>query len=144
MSGYAATAEYGIRLKSQGSFSVELNSLLQLMESLLARRAGWEGVDHMTEKHRILLVDDEADNRDMLSRRLQRNGFEIALAESGEEAVDRIAREPFDLVLLDSVMPGMNGIVVLKLVRAVHSAEELPIIMVTAITQGDHIAEALD
>lgn len=98
----------------------------------------------MTEKHRILLVDDEADNRDMLSRRLQRNGFEIALAESGEEAVDRIAREPFDLVLLDSVMPGMNGIDVLKLVRAVHSAEELPIIMVTAITQGDHIAEALD
>lgn len=98
----------------------------------------------MNEASRILLVDDEEANRDMLSRRLQRSGFVVDAAADGESALRQIRRGAFDLVLLDSMMPGLTGVDVLKLVRAVHSAEQLPVIMVTALNDSSKIVEALN
>ena len=57
----------------------------------------------------LLIVDDEESNRDMLSRRLQRQGFEVLLAEDGPQALDSIRQQAPDLVLLDIRMPGMSG-----------------------------------
>ena len=92
---------------------------------------------------RILVVDDNALNRDMLSRRLARRGYQVSVAESGEEALDAIRTHPFDLVLLDWMMPGLSGIDVLKEIRKTFSAVELPVIMATAKTEADDIVVAL-
>ena len=98
----------------------------------------------MAASENLLLVDDEELNRDMLSRRLERNGFSVEVAESGPQALAQIAERPIDLVLLDTMMPGMGGIEVLKRLRERHTQEELPVIMVTAVTDSPRIAEALE
>ncbi|MGL4552164.1 MAG: response regulator, partial [Gemmataceae bacterium] len=90
----------------------------------------------------LLLVDDDHDNRDMLGRRLELHGFSVRLAESGAEALREIAGRPFDLVLLDIHMRGMNGLETLGRIRADHPAVELPVIMVTASSEREHVLEA--
>src|SRR5262245_31185689 len=91
----------------------------------------------------LLVVDDNEANRDMLSRRLERSGFSVHVASDGPAALDIVARGGVDLVLLDIMMPGMNGIDVLKVLRASHSAAELPVIMATAKTESEDVVEAL-
>lgn len=98
----------------------------------------------MDRQGKLLLVDDEELNRDMLSRRLIRNGFAVETANDGVSALQKIDQAEVDLVLLDSMMPGMNGIDVLRLLRATRSAEDLPVIMVTAVNESDKIAEAIN
>lgn len=92
---------------------------------------------------RILIVDDLPDNRAILGRRFQRRGFEIAEADSGRGALEIIAREPFDVVLLDVMMPDMNGLEVLRRIREHHSDVALPVIMVTGRIESQDIVEAL-
>ncbi len=91
---------------------------------------------------RLLVVDDEEANRDVLSRRLQRNGFTVEAVENGLQALSRLAESTVDLVLLDSMMPGMTGMEVLKRVREHRSPDQLPVIMVTAVSESARIAEA--
>ncbi len=98
----------------------------------------------MTETAKVLVVDDEEANRDLLSRRLERSGFRVDCTDSGKGALGLIDTVQYDVVLLDSMMPGMSGIEVLKLLRAVHTPDQLPVIMVTAVTDSDRVAEALD
>jgi diguanylate cyclase (GGDEF)-like protein len=93
---------------------------------------------------RILIVDDIAQNRALLKRFFERRGFEVAEAEDGSAALALVGRQPFDAVLLDVVMPGMNGFDVLKRIRATHSASVLPVIMVTAKVEGEDVALALE
>lgn len=92
---------------------------------------------------RILIVDDIADNRTILGRRFQRRGYEIAEADSGRGALEMIARETFDVVLLDVMMPDMNGLEVLRRIREKHTDVQLPVIMVTGKTESQDIVEAL-
>ncbi|MCO5093559.1 bifunctional diguanylate cyclase/phosphodiesterase [Bosea sp. (in: a-proteobacteria)] len=92
---------------------------------------------------RILLVDDVLDNRIVLGRRLQRRGYEIVEADCGEAALDLLARERFDLVLLDVMMPGMSGLAVVTEIRKTRSSQQLPVIMVTAKSLTDDVVEAL-
>ena len=91
----------------------------------------------------LLIVDDEESNRDMLSRRLARQGFEVKQAEDGPQALAAIARETPDMVLLDIRMPGMSGMEVLRTIREQHSPTHLPVIMVTAEGHSASIVEAL-
>lgn len=90
------------------------------------------------------MVDDEEANRDMLARRLERSGFRVDTVEDGARALDLLRNCEYDAVLLDSMMPGMSGSEVLRLLRAVHDPEQLPVIMVTAVTESRKIAEAID
>lgn len=93
---------------------------------------------------RLLLVDDEEPNRDVLARRLQRRGYEVEVASSGPEAITALTDRPFDAMLLDVQMPGMSGIELLGHVRQRFSPTQLPIIMVTARSQSEDVVEALD
>ena len=98
----------------------------------------------MDSKPRLLIVDDIADNRAVLARRLGRQGFLIVEAESGEHALDLIDGSHFDLILLDVMMPGLDGVEVLKRIRARHAPMQLPVIMVTAKADGSDVAESLE
>ena len=95
------------------------------------------------EPAHLLVVDDNAENRDMLSRRLRGHGFTIAVAEDGPAALRLLEETPFDLVLLDVVMPGMSGLEVLRDLRSRHAASDLPVIMATARDDSNDIVTAL-
>src|SRR3954451_19034608 len=92
----------------------------------------------------LLIVDDEELNREGLARHLARHGYEVTGARSGREAIELLGGRRFDLVLLDVMMPGMNGLEVLKFLRRVDSLIELPIIMVTAKGESEDMVEALE
>ena len=94
--------------------------------------------------HTLLVVDDQEENRDMLSRRLMRKGYTVLTAADGAEALQMLAQKTIDLVLLDIMMPGLSGFDVLREVRLTRSAAELPIIMATARTDSEDIVEALE
>lgn len=96
-----------------------------------------------TAPGKLLVVDDNEANRDMLSRRLSRRGHEVALAEDGYQAIEMVKQQDFDVVLLDITMPGIDGLEVLKILRQTHSASELPIIMATARDESADIVQAL-
>jgi signal transduction histidine kinase len=96
------------------------------------------------ESASLLIVDDEELNREGLARRLQRHGYIVTTTGSGREAIEMIEKRRFDLVLLDIMMPGMNGLEVLKFLRRVDSLIDLPIIMVTARDQSGDMVEALE
>jgi diguanylate cyclase (GGDEF)-like protein/PAS domain S-box-containing protein len=97
-----------------------------------------------TTNNRILVVDDEELNRDLCVRRLERKGFEVRAAKSGQEALAMLEDESFAIVLLDHMMPGLSGLEVLQILRRRWLPQELPIIMVTAVADSASIAEALD
>jgi len=99
--------------------------------------------DNKLDRRRLLIVDDVRDNRVLLRRRFERRGFEVVEAESGLAALDLIDAESFDLVLLDIMMPGIDGIETLKRIRKQKSASQLPVIMVTGKTATENMVEAL-
>jgi diguanylate cyclase (GGDEF)-like protein len=95
-------------------------------------------------KPRILIVDDISDNRTILTRRFQRRGFDVVEADNGLTAIELIDQTPFDVVLLDVMMPGIDGIETLKRIRGQRSASALPVIMVTAKSESANIVDALE
>jgi diguanylate cyclase (GGDEF)-like protein/PAS domain S-box-containing protein len=97
-----------------------------------------------TPSGRLLVVDDNENNREMLSRRLIRNGFTVSIADSGIGLLDRIRQEHADLVLLDVEMPVVSGLTALVEIRKVYSASQLPVIMVTAHDQSEDVVRALE
>ncbi|MGM9992594.1 MAG: protein kinase [Candidatus Bruticola sp.] len=93
----------------------------------------------------ILVVDDEEFNRDMLSRRLRREGYETFTASGGREAIKLIKTlGRIDMVLLDIMMPEMDGFQTLEELRAVYSDSLLPVIMLTAIGDSESVVKALN
>jgi DNA-binding response OmpR family regulator len=82
--------------------------------------------------YKILVVDDEQDVRDVLQRKLQREGYAVVCAKDGEEAIVMLASEDPDIILLDLVLPGCNGFDVLKQVREKFNDRWRPVIIVSA------------
>jgi diguanylate cyclase (GGDEF)-like protein/PAS domain S-box-containing protein len=97
----------------------------------------------MDNPSRLLVVDDDPYNRDVLSRRLARRGYDVVVAADGAEALSLIEEQTFDLVLLDQMMPGISGMDLLRLLRGSFSDAELPVIMVTAQSESENIVQAL-
>jgi diguanylate cyclase (GGDEF)-like protein len=92
----------------------------------------------------LLIVDDVADNRSVLARRFSRQGFETIEAASGMQALEMLdQQQSVSAVLLDVMMPGIDGFEVLRRIRKNHAESDLPVIMVTAKTDGSDVAEAL-
>jgi diguanylate cyclase (GGDEF)-like protein len=92
----------------------------------------------------LLLVDDDAMNRDALSRRLVRSGYAVLTAASGQDALTILEGHRVDAVLLDVMMPGMSGIETLRRLRQSRSIADLPVIMVTANDRSEDVVEALE
>jgi sigma-B regulation protein RsbU (phosphoserine phosphatase) len=93
---------------------------------------------------RLLVVDDDESNRDMLGRRLQRDGYTVLTATSGVDALRLLRATPFDLVLLDLIMPGVDGYQVLLKIKANPALREIPVIMLSALDQEVGIARCIE
>lgn len=93
---------------------------------------------------RLLVVDDSESNRDMLSRRLERQGHATVVAENGQEALHRLATEAFDLVLLDAMMPVMDGCETLARLKADPRWRHIPVIMISAQTEIESVVRCIE
>ncbi|GAB4278158.1 MAG: hypothetical protein Fur0025_04500 [Oscillatoriaceae cyanobacterium] len=93
---------------------------------------------------RVLVVDDVAINRDILCRRLIKQGYDVTTANDGLQALDLIGIQPFDLVLLDVMMPQMDGYEVLKLMKANPQVRHIPVIMISALDQLDSVVRCIE
>ncbi|HEX7961870.1 MAG TPA: diguanylate cyclase, partial [Terriglobales bacterium] len=97
-----------------------------------------------SQQARLLVVDDNEMNRDMLARRLARKGYDIRVSENARQLLERVRQEQIDLVLLDIEMPEISGLEALQTLRQHYSSIQLPVIMVTAKDQSDDVVRALD
>ncbi len=93
----------------------------------------------------ILVVDDNEDNCYTLTRRLKRQGYDnVATAGHGREALELLAARPFDLVLLDVMMPDMNGYEVLETMKADPALHGIPVVMISALDEVDSVARCIE
>jgi len=95
------------------------------------------------EQGTLLVVDDNEMNRDMLSRRLARKGHTVDVAEDGHRALAMIEESDYDVVLLDIMMPGIDGYETLERIRADRDSGDLPVIMATAKDASEDVVAAL-
>jgi two-component system cell cycle response regulator len=100
--------------------------------------------ERQTSGKTILVVDDEAMNRKLVEAILAAENSEIITAEDGVQALTCAAETPPDLILLDMMMPGMNGLEVLRKLKTNAVTAEIPVIMVTAMADRESVTQALD
>ena len=134
-------------LDGTGAAAAEPDAPVKMVESLLkAVRpiADKEADRAAVQPSRILVVDDNASNRDLLSRRLQRQGHTVLQAKDGAAALALIEKEVLDLVLLDLMMPGVSGYDVLTLLKNDPRFREIPVIMISALTELDSIVRCIE
>jgi adenylate cyclase len=93
---------------------------------------------------RILVVDDILANRELLSRRLSRDGHVVSMVDGGKSALQLLAATPFDLVLLDLMMPDMNGFEVLRHLKSDPSTQHIPVIMISALDEIDSTVRCIE
>ena len=89
----------------------------------------------MSKDARILIVDDDMTLRELYEERMKQEGYVILSASDGEEALEKAVKEKPDLILLDIMMPKINGIDVMKMLREKEETEKIPVIILTALVQ---------
>jgi CheY-like chemotaxis protein len=93
---------------------------------------------------KILLIEDNEDNRDMLSRRLERKGFVVSLAVDGEEGVSKAKAELPDLILMDMSLPVMDGWEATKSLKNITETTNIPVIALTAHAMSSDREKAIE
>ena len=93
----------------------------------------------------ILVVDDDDNNRFTLVQRLKREGYEnVTTASGGQDALSRLSLSPFDLVLLDVMMPDLDGIAVLTAMKADPGLWHVPVVMISAVNDLDRVVRCIE
>ena len=101
-------------------------------------------VSESSDSFSILIVDDNEMNRDLLLRRLGKSGFQMASAENGKQALDMMRERSFDLVLLDIMMPVMDGYETLVAMQKDEVLRRVPVIMITALDDVDSAVRCIE
>ncbi len=131
----------------------EKRQLFNVLHSVSAGEEVREGVVRLQDyarrgaakRLRLLVADDNPTNREVISKILERGGHVVALANDGEQALDALQREPFDMLILDRNMPGMGGIEALQALRLMmRGRERLPVVMLSADATPATKREALE
>jgi signal transduction histidine kinase len=91
----------------------------------------------------LLVVDDQSTNRDVLSRRLKHQGHTVVTANNGSDALEAMRERPFDLVLLDIMMPDMDGYEVLRRIKSDASLQHIPVVMISAIDELQSVVRCI-
>ena len=98
----------------------------------------------MTGQASVLVVDDDPVTRQMLTGRLERHGHRVTTAEDGSQALDRVRWEPFDVVLLDVLMPQVDGYGVLEQLKGDTELRHIPVVMVTSVDDIDSAVRCIE
>jgi phosphoserine phosphatase RsbU/P len=93
---------------------------------------------------RLLVVDDDEANCELLARRLRREGFDVTVARESNAALELLRSEPFDLALLDVIMPGLDGYGLLKVLKSEPRLREIPVLMISALDHDERIARCIE
>ena len=93
---------------------------------------------------RILMVDDNDANRILLERQLTRLGHTVTAATDGREALDFLSKQPFDLVLLDVIMPVMDGLIALREMKSSDEIRHIPVIMISALDEIESVVRCIE
>ena len=86
----------------------------------------------MMARERILVIEDEPDIADLLQYNLEKDGFQVAVAHRGDSGLEAVRRESPDLILLDLMLPGLDGLELTRLLKRERNAAHVPIVMLTA------------
>jgi adenylate cyclase len=108
-----------------------------------AASADAEAPEPAPRRNVILVVDDNEENRDMLARRLRRQGYEVLTAAGGRAGLEALARTSVDLVLLDVMMPDLDGYVVLQSIKGDPGLRDIPVLMISALDELDSVARCI-
>ena len=98
----------------------------------------------MAARPRILIVDDEPLNVDLLEQELELLGYATVAAADGQQALERLAAGPVDLVLLDIMMPGLDGYQVLRRIKADPGLRHIPVVMVSALSELESVVRCIE
>jgi class 3 adenylate cyclase len=98
----------------------------------------------LPETASVLVVDDNEANRDLLRRRLKRQGYQVTVAEDGFRALELIREQPFDLVLLDIMMPRLNGYQVLEQLKADPELRDIPVLVISALDDLESVVKCIE
>ena len=92
----------------------------------------------------VLIADDDGVSRKLLRRLLEQDGYAVCAAANGVEALELFAEEAIDIVLLDIVMPGLDGISVLEHLKATPGASHVPVIMISAVDETESVVRCIE
>ena len=126
------------------SKSEEPSSVIHLKTEASSYASASRRVEQSARKGKILVVDDDPYNRDLLVQTLSRDGHILSTAENGEIALEMISNQAFDLVLLDIQMPGIDGHEVLRLFKGSQETALLPAIMISGLEDIDLVVECIE
>lgn len=137
------------RLRDTGS--VELRNLISggIDAAPLAPEIGDDSTESspapaVQKSGSILVVDDQESNRVLLARRLRKRGYAVSVAENGRQALERLRQRRFDLVLLDIVMPEVDGLDVLRIVKSDPQLMHIPILMLSAVDELSAVVRCIE
>jgi serine phosphatase RsbU (regulator of sigma subunit)/FixJ family two-component response regulator len=137
----------GFAVGQAGQVSLEHRDVTAMVESVtgpIARRTQEAVAARTPGRGSVLVVDDSEANRDLLARYLRKQGHSAALAENGRQALEWVRREEFDLVLLDVMMPEVNGYEVLQRLKGDVASREIPVIMISALDEIEGVARCIE
>ena len=132
------------KASAQSSRAVTTAGLFRETDPGNAPSAATPGADSHSKSGRILVVDDNESNRDMLSRRLVHEGYAVCMAANGQEALKLLKNEAVDLILLDVMMPEMDGYAVLKELKADNRWRDIPVIMISALDEMESVVRCIE
>ena len=129
----------GMSLPATADRPETVSAVLKPVPALSSSFAG-----HQARPSRILIVDDTEATRELLARRLGREGHHVVEVANGRAALDRVARETFDLILLDMMMPDLNGYEVLTQLKADVRFRHIPVIVISALDEIDSVVRCIE
>ena len=131
-----------LELSVGGDRAVKLDLVADILRTVQPLPAS--GTREAAQSSRILIVDDNASNRDVLERRLVREGHQVATATNGATALELVVGEKFDLILLDLIMPEMSGFEVLRRLKASEHTSHIPVIVISALDELDSVVRCIE
>jgi sigma-B regulation protein RsbU (phosphoserine phosphatase) len=124
--------------------SASASTMLQEVASTIRSLEEERKHEAVVRQGAILVVDDNETNRDLLSRQLERQGYTVAVAVNGQQALQMVDVGQYDLILLDVIMPEMNGFQVLARLKTDERWRHIPVIMISALEEQDSVVSCIE